>query len=514
MKRYAYMNMPDRRPVDVWGKPIGKPYEKKEWEELLPEEMQADFEWKSDILATYGEEVDGSTFYQDYLFRELYEGTLDGDYKVLLTEYEAEEGQKVHKIDVDEIHEYLHLNDVALSPCLFYKNWRMKKLLNYIPAFVLDIDKLRPSHLQRFFRLFEEGRLLTPTFIANSGSGVHFYYVLDQMVKCDSGQNEANNLIAEEIYRRLYDDVKEKEKWKDAQRHWLGQDYRVVNSKTKFQQTSRIFKTGELYTFDQLIQHYDVKIDPERHYASKAMVKYASNIARELNLDPPDFSHARETYAFIRDHKDAAYQKREARRQERRLKAAKKGRNSSKTVTWYRNTFNYMMDHTMPGYRFSSMKALAIIAFKEQVPRDVFVADIRDLTAYWEVFDWKGDKFNTKNADAIIRLFDNGATYSNTSSKTLEEWLGYGFRRIGNKRNGRKQKDHLARARVLQDFDDPNGSWRNKEGAPTKKEIVDAWQRDHPYGKKADCIRDTGLSRPTVKKWWKDMVATADNTEL
>ena len=191
-----YMNMPDNRPLDDWGKPIGKPYEKKDWDQLTPEEMMADFEWKSDILASAGEEVTGATFYQDYLFRELYDGDLAEvfDYKILLTEYDADEGSKMHKVDVEDLHQYLHLKDVALSPCLFYRNWRNKALLNYVSAFVLDIDKLRPQHLRRFFKLFDEGRLLRPTFVANSGSGVHFYYLLDRMLKCDSRYNEANRL--------------------------------------------------------------------------------------------------------------------------------------------------------------------------------------------------------------------------------------------------------------------------------------------------------------------------------
>ena len=110
----------------------------------------ADFDWKSDILDAYGEEVSCDTFYQDYLFYELYAGEIEGDYKVLLTEYDAQENSKSHKIDVDEICDFLHLNDVAISPCLFYSNWRMKKLLNYVSAFVLDIDKLKPENLQRF----------------------------------------------------------------------------------------------------------------------------------------------------------------------------------------------------------------------------------------------------------------------------------------------------------------------------------------------------------------------------
>lgn len=47
-----------------------------------------------------------------------------------------------------------------------------------------------------------------------------------------------------------------------------------------------------------------------------------------------------------------------------------------------------------------------------------------------------------------------------------------------------------------------NKNWRNKDGAPTKQNIVEEWRKNHPDGKKADCIRETGLSKPTVYKWW------------
>ena len=46
-----------------------------------------------------------------------------------------------------------------------------------------------------------------------------------------------------------------------------------------------------------------------------------------------------------------------------------------------------------------------------------------------------------------------------------------------------------------------------KEGRPkgsgTAEQTVREWQESHPAGKKADCIRETGLSKPTVYKWWK-----------
>ena len=500
----SYENVPDTRPLDVWGKPIGKPYKEKDWNSLTPEEMMADFDWKSDILDSYGEEISQATFYQDYLFRELYEGTLQikFEYKILLTEYNATENNKIHKVDVDDIQDYLHLNDVAISPCLFYANWRKKRLLNYVSAFVLDIDKLRPWHLQRFIRLFEEGRLLMPTFIANSGSGVHFYYLLDKMLRCDSNYHEAENQIAEEVYKGLYNEIIKKERWSDAQMHWIGQDYRVVNSRTKLNQISRIYKVGETYTIEQLMKYFGIKIDRSRRYASKKMVKYAGNIARDLKLDPPDYTNAKETYAFIKTHKDEAYQFREKRREERAKKAAKGKKSVKRPVTWYKNTLAYMQDHTQPGHRFSAMKALAIIGFKESVPREVFIEDIEELSEYWSTFNWKGDHFNKKNVEAIIRLFDGASKYSNTTSEVLEQWLGYEFKRIGNKRNGRSQEQHIKVMNAIRDVEYPEGNWRNKKGAPTKQEIILEWRKNNPDGKKIDCERATGLSRHTVLKWW------------
>ena len=523
MKRY--LNMPDTRPLDDWGKPIGKSYEKKDWERLTPDEMMADFEWKSDILDNYGEEVSCDTFYQDYLFRELYNGDLDGDYKVLVTEYDAEQGNKVHKVDVEEIGEFLALNDVALSPCLFYKNWRRKDLMNYVTAFVLDIDKLRPMQLQRFFFLFDEGRLLRPSFIANSGSGVHFYYVLDKMFRCDAHSHQAERLIAEEIYRGLYDAVIKKERWEAAQRHWIGQDYRVVNSRTKLGQVAQIFKVGELYTIEQLIKHFGVKVDRSKHYATKSMITYAGSIAKELGIEPPDYADAKATHRFIRENKDAAYHARAQRRAERQAKEAarakkKKSATAKRPVTWYRNTLSYMREHTQAGYRFSAMKALAMIAFKEGVPREVFLRDLHELAAFWTVFDWKGDSFNAKNVEAIERFFDDAAKY-NASSETLEEWLGYEFRRVGVKRNGRKKKEHLHAEYWTGEKGRPttnlckqnremalrymreNGEIKGRPvGSGTAEQRVAAYRAEHPDASVTEVARALEISRPTVYKWW------------
>ena len=47
-----------------------------------------------------------------------------------------------------------------------------------------------------------------------------------------------------------------------------------------------------------------------------------------------------------------------------------------------------------------------------------------------------------------------------------------------------------------------NKNWRNTNGRPSAAQIVNDWKQKNPTGRKVDCIKDTGLSKPTVYKWW------------
>lgn len=73
-----------------------------------------------------------------------------------------------------------------------------------------------------------------------------------------------------------------------------------------------------------------------------------------------------------------------------------------------------------------------------------------------------------------------------------------------NKRNYRKQEAHLYLARRKKEDMKVIGEVV-KEGRPTAERTVREWQESHPAGKKADCIRETGLAKHTVYKWWKDI---------
>ena len=92
-----------------------------------------------------------------------------------------------------------------------------------------------------------------------------------------------------------------------------------------------------------------------------------------------------------------------------------------------------------------------------------------------------------------------------------EKWITYprnsveyksGIRIKVNKRNGRKQTTHLRIARqTLEILNEDEG--QTLQGRKPKREAVEAWQLSNPGRTKAECIRETGLSKPTVYKYWK-----------
>jgi hypothetical protein len=73
-------------------------------------------------------------------------------------------------------------------------------------------------------------------------------------------------------------------------------------------------------------------------------------------------------------------------------------------------------------------------------------------------------------------------TYHNADEQAYRRRIDFisaktGITLVPNKRNGRKQDQHLKIARFTRDlnYDNPNG-WINKEGAPTKQSIVQKWR--------------------------------------
>ena len=71
-----------------------------------------------------------------------------------------------------------------------------------------------------------------------------------------------------------------------------------------------------------------------------------------------------------------------------------------------------------------------------------------------------------------------------------------------NKRNGRKQKTHLRLARATKEILKEEKQMK-PEGRPSAERKVEDFIKENPVATKAEVIRGTGLSKPTVYKYYE-----------
>ena len=45
---------------------------------------------------------------------------------------------------------------------------------------------------------------------------------------------------------------------------------------------------------------------------------------------------------------------------------------------------------------------------------------------------------------------------------------------------------------------------RALQGRKSKRDIVVSWRRNNPDGRKVDCIKELGIDRKTVSKYWNE----------
>ena len=168
---------------------------------------------------------------------------------------------------------------------------------------------------------------------------------------------------------------------------------------------------------------------------------------------------------------------------------------------WYATMKDRIIRDTPEGNRYTSLMALTVIGYKCNIPFEEVKKDIDEIIIKWQIRPKSFEvRFHEEYRDRIDNMYSE--KFKKVRKVQLEEWLGFQMN-SSSKRNGRKQDVHLKRARAVQMIDYPNREWINKNGAPSKKDIVQQWRLEHPDGRKADCVRDTGLTRPTVYKWWE-----------
>ena len=241
---------------------------------------------------------------------------------------------------------------------------------------------------------------------------------------------------------------------------WFGQDFRMAGGNGKNGWENTVFKVGKKWSADEL--------------------------GKAVGLEKVHFLHEGEAKPREKKPKD-----------HKRTGKPRKGYYLNRAV--YDTSVERCRKETHEGNRYMSMCALSVLAWKCKVPQDELEADLLSLIPTYN--NGAVRKVKKKEIYSAMKMYNERAI--DTPKLRTQDWLGWEFK--GAKRNGRKQETHLKLARgqkaILKEIGEMNPEGRPK-GSGTKAKTVREWRSAHPDGKKIDCYRETGISRPTIDRWW------------
>ena len=358
-----------------------------------------------------------------------------------------------------------------MSPVAYSGRNRTAANARWLYGIAIDLDGVEMPQLRDVFHQMNHDIIPRCTYCINSGHGLHLYYLLEKPVPLykhlqDKLREFKYELIAK-VWNRYTSTFTEREQ---VQYQGIFQGFRMVGTQSKLgkRYPVKAFETGERVTIEYLNGYLMDK--------SKAVTDF--HYKSDLSL-----AEARKKYPEWYEKRIVQGERRERWHVKRDL------------YDWW---LRKIKEGASVGHRYSCLCVLASYAVKCDIPEDELFTDAFSLLQFLDdMSDDEHNRFTKRDImDAMQFYQENYVTYSRREAERVSA-----IAMPASKRNGRKQKQHCEVMRAIENITNPN--WREGNGRPDKAKIVEEWQESHPDGKKADCIRDTGLSKPTVYKWWK-----------
>lgn len=399
---------------------------------------------------------------------------------------------------------------VFCAPVSYFGKSRVAANARFLHAFAIDLDGVGVQELKNMLKQFRNGRdpkfaadkwvsLPQPTFLVNSGTGFHLYYVLDQPIplipRIVPFVQEIKAMLTDYIWRDTVSTLE------DVQHQGIYQPFRMPGTPTKLNGKAAGSKIKDKYeavafvhngedgkpwrcSLDYLLGYAGVRGGKDRAELIELMrTAGRTPIERAKKLWP-------EWY------------------QARIVEGKAPGRWTCKRDLydwWLGEVETKATDH----HRYWCLNVLAAYARKCGIPYDELEADALALVPTLEGLTVREDNhFTEDHALAAIEAYYDPIIHKLTRER-IERRTAIELPK--NKRNGRSQAKHLEGARAIRDIN--NDNWREGNGRKPKADLVRKYAAEHPDANHSEIARALGISRPTVIKWLKDVPKDATEPE-
>lgn len=391
------------------------------------------------------------------------------------------QGKAYHFIITDEldIENLLSKDFVIMSAISYFGNRRTGENARYLYALTFDIDGVEVRNLRDILKQAREKFLPMPTYIVNSGGGVHLYYQFTEPIPMYPHFQQYLRKLKHCLTKIIWNDYTSNRE--DIEYQSILQGFRMVGSPSKLgkEYPVRAFAAGNKVDLEYLYSFLWESDKKELgHLSQYKQGKISLEKAKELY---PEW------------YQNTVIEKRRGRWHIKR----------DLYDWWLQRIENEIKLH----HRYFAIMTLAIYAKKcdieeEELRRDAY----RLLDVFERLTETEDNHFTKDDIEAALSMYNEDyITFPRDNIARLTDLFIK-----ENKRNGRPQNIHLQRIRALQNFDYPNKEWINRNGRPITRDVmIRDYLIENPSATKTDIKRNLGISYTTIAKYYDTMKTEA-----
>lgn len=374
-----------------------------------------------------------------------------------------------------------------LAPISYAGKTRDSSRARNMYALVVELDNLvvRGDRQQGLYALMnlwggDHPYLPRPTYIVASGNGVHLYYRFVRPIPLFRNVVQGMADFKRALTKMIWNQKTTTDYTEDKiQYESIFQAFRMVGTRTKAGDIVQAFRCGQSVTVA---------------YMNSFMTKqelYKTCLIPEVYTSTLTLAEAKKKYPEW-------YQERviEKRPKGKWDYSRQKGHRGDEIYLWW---LRRIRNEAAVGHRYYCLMMLSIYAVKCDIPEDRLLADLYEMLPIMDerTID-EGNHFTLEDVtDALQAFYDKGLyTYPVTS---IQNRSGLEIQR--NKRNGRKQAEHVEYMNMMRAFKHKYGE-SELGGRPSMEQKIVHYIAMHPHEKKSAIARSLGVSRPTVNKYW------------
>lgn len=373
-------------------------------------------------------------------------------------------------------------NFIIISPISYIGKSRKAENARFIYAMAIDLDGLtREQNIVDLFHQIKNNHIPRPTFVVWSGTGLHLYYQFEEPVPCFSNivkQLAAmKNFLTVKIWNKYITEFYDK-----PQIQSLFQGFRMVGGITKGGSRTRAFITGEKVNLEYLNDFIYDKSAQVKEYSYKSKLTKSEAAAKY-----PEW-----------------YERRIINKQPKGSWQCKK-----ELYEWW---LDRLKNEATVGHRYYCIMCLAVYAKKSGVSKEQLEKDAFSLLGKMEQLTTdEANHFTREDILAALEMYND--SYITFPIDTISKLSSIEIKK--NKRNYRKQSTHLKIARSILEVLNAEADIK-LQGRPSKAVDVIIWKKTNPNGSVKDCMKETGIARATIYKYWncteeeqKEMISKA-----